>query len=287
MAATFFESRAAVRSVCQRPRPSSWHGCRVAEREVLQGGVANAGRSSGKATTCCGQRTRTPSWSTPSSGMSERPASTACPSRWALIPMGESGWCSSPVTWPCRRSGLVADRPGAGVGSRPAGPLPRRHQRFRGAGRDDLESGTGRAGGRQRGVPQRRVPGECRVPRRCRGRPVGFRLRGPGRPLYDVAAMARMCIPLDTPADALVWGWGPFDPFGRLRLVADSYGLSSGREELVHIIEESMTQGGEFVRRRVERHPMLQPRARKCPHVPAASGRRPGQLAPGRHVRRR
>lgn len=62
------------------------------------------GRSCGKATTCCGQRTRTPRWSTPCSGMSERPASTACPSQRASPPTGESGWCSSPVTRPCRRS---------------------------------------------------------------------------------------------------------------------------------------------------------------------------------------
>jgi len=82
---------------------------------------------------------------------------------------------------------------------------------------------------------------------------LDFDFAAPGRPLYDLAAMARMWVPLDTPADALVWGRGPFDPFGRLRLVADSYGLAPGREELVAIIEESMTHGGEFVRRRVQR----------------------------------
>ena len=82
---------------------------------------------------------------------------------------------------------------------------------------------------------------------------LDFDFAAPGRALYDLAAMARMCVPLDTPADALVWGRGPFDPFGRLRLVADSYGLPPGREDLVHIIEESMVLGGEFVRRRVER----------------------------------
>jgi thiamine kinase-like enzyme len=82
---------------------------------------------------------------------------------------------------------------------------------------------------------------------------LDFDFAAPGRVLYDLAAMARMCIPLDTPADALVWGRGPFDPFRRLRLVADSYGLAPGREELVAIIEKSMTHGGEFVRRRVER----------------------------------
>lgn len=54
----------------------------------------------------------------------------------------------------------------------------------------------------------------------------------PGRPLYDLGVMARMCIPLDTPEDAAVWGREPLDPIRRLRLVADSYGLPPGREEL-------------------------------------------------------
>lgn len=65
--------------------------------------------------------------------------------------------------------------------------------------------------------------------------------------------MARMCIPLDTPEDAAVWGRQSFDPFGRLRLVVDSYGLPPGREELVEIIERQMASGAAFVRRRVER----------------------------------
>jgi len=82
---------------------------------------------------------------------------------------------------------------------------------------------------------------------------LDFDFASPGRPLHDVAIMARMCIPLDTPEDAAVWGRQSFDPFGRLRLVADSYGLPPGREELVEIIERQMASGGAFVRRRVER----------------------------------
>ena len=61
-----------------------------------------------------------------------------------------------------------------------------------------------------------------------------------------------MCVPLDTSGDAKVWGREGFDPFRRLRLVADSYGLPPGREELVSVIEESMEQGAAFVRRCVE-----------------------------------
>ncbi len=82
---------------------------------------------------------------------------------------------------------------------------------------------------------------------------LDFDFAAPGRPLYDLAVMARMCVPLDTPDDAAVWGRGGLDPFHRLRIVADSYGLPPGREELVEIIEQGMGRGGEFVRHRVER----------------------------------
>lgn len=82
---------------------------------------------------------------------------------------------------------------------------------------------------------------------------LDFDFAAPGRPLYDLAVMARMCVPLDTPEDAAVWGRGPLDPIRRLRLVADSYGLPAGREGLVRIIEQQMAFGGEFVRRRVKR----------------------------------
>lgn len=81
---------------------------------------------------------------------------------------------------------------------------------------------------------------------------LDFDFAAPGRPLDDIASLARMCIPLDTPEDAAVWGWGPLDPFPRLRLVADSYGLPPGRKALVETIEHGMANLGTFVRRRVE-----------------------------------
>jgi aminoglycoside phosphotransferase (APT) family kinase protein len=82
---------------------------------------------------------------------------------------------------------------------------------------------------------------------------LDFDFAAPGRPLCDLGVMARMCVPLDTPEDAAVWGWGSPDPIRRLRLVADSYGLPPGREGLVRVIEQQLAAGGEFVRRRVER----------------------------------
>jgi hypothetical protein len=82
---------------------------------------------------------------------------------------------------------------------------------------------------------------------------LDFDFAAPGRPLYDLAVMSRLCIPLDTPEDAAVWGWRSVDPFRRLNLVADSYGVLPGREELVRVIGEGMDNVGDFVRRRVER----------------------------------
>lgn len=82
---------------------------------------------------------------------------------------------------------------------------------------------------------------------------LDFDFAAPGRPLYDLATMARMCIPLEAPEQAKVSGWRSPDPFRSLRLVADSYGLPPGHEELVLIIEHTMDRGIEFVRRRVDR----------------------------------
>ena len=82
---------------------------------------------------------------------------------------------------------------------------------------------------------------------------LDFDFVAPGRSLFDLAAMARMCVPLDTEEDAAVWGRGPVDPFRRLRILADAYGLPPGRGELVRIIGQMLANGGHFVRRRVER----------------------------------
>lgn len=82
---------------------------------------------------------------------------------------------------------------------------------------------------------------------------LDFDFVAPGRHLYDLAGLANMCVPLDTEQDAAVWGWGPVDPGRRLRVLADGYGLPPGREELVDVIEQRMSSGNDFVRRRVER----------------------------------
>ena len=79
----------------------------------------------------------------------------------------------------------------------------------------------------------------------------------PGRSAYDLAQMARTCVPVDDDADAARLGWAPpaapADRPARLRLVADACGLDgAGRRELVAVLADSIALGGEFVRRRVE-----------------------------------
>jgi len=75
----------------------------------------------------------------------------------------------------------------------------------------------------------------------------------PGRPVYDLAQFARMCIPVDDDLGAANLGFGAADRPARLRVVADEYGLDAGgRAGLVRVLGESIANGGEFVRRRVE-----------------------------------
>jgi hypothetical protein len=82
---------------------------------------------------------------------------------------------------------------------------------------------------------------------------VDFDFAAPGRAVYDLAQFARMCVPIDDDVNAGRLGWTPADLPGRLRLVADAYGLDAeGRSELIEVLDDSISRGGEFVRRRVE-----------------------------------
>ncbi len=82
---------------------------------------------------------------------------------------------------------------------------------------------------------------------------LDFDWAAPGRPVYDLAQLAKMCVPLDTPDDAARLGRVGLDPFRRLRLVADAYGLAPDRTAFVDVIEASLENGGAFVQRHVER----------------------------------
>lgn len=82
---------------------------------------------------------------------------------------------------------------------------------------------------------------------------LDFEFAAPGRPVWDVAALARMCVPIDTDDDAARTGRRGLDPFARLAVVADAYGLDPGeRVALLDALAVQVAQGGEFVRRRVE-----------------------------------
>ncbi|HEY1917276.1 MAG TPA: phosphotransferase [Streptosporangiaceae bacterium] len=82
---------------------------------------------------------------------------------------------------------------------------------------------------------------------------LDFDFAAPGRPVYDLAQFARLCVPIDDEINAARLGWEPADKPARLRLVADSYGLDLGsRRQLLEVMDASIARGGEFVRRRVE-----------------------------------
>jgi hypothetical protein len=82
---------------------------------------------------------------------------------------------------------------------------------------------------------------------------LDFDFAAPGRPTFDLAAFARMCVPIDDDLNAGRLGWGSVDRPARLRLVADAYGLDqTGRHELLEHLDRSMRGGGAFVQRRAE-----------------------------------
>jgi hypothetical protein len=88
------------------------------------------------------------------------------------------------------------------------------------------------------------------------GRAIGlldFDFAAPGRPIFDLAAFARMCVPIDDDMSASRLGFETVDRPLRLRLVADVYGLdASGRHELIEHLDRSMRDGRTFVQRRVD-----------------------------------
>lgn len=75
----------------------------------------------------------------------------------------------------------------------------------------------------------------------------------PGRATWDVAQLARMCVPVDDDVNAARLGWAPADRPARLRLTCDAAGFDlDERAEVLAALDHVIAQGGEFVRRRVE-----------------------------------
>jgi hypothetical protein len=80
---------------------------------------------------------------------------------------------------------------------------------------------------------------------------LDFDFAAPGRPIFDLASFARMCVPIDDDVSAGRVGFGPVDRPVRLRMVADTYGLDGdGRHELMGHLDRQMQNGGAFVQRR-------------------------------------
>ncbi|HEY1282512.1 MAG TPA: phosphotransferase [Acidimicrobiales bacterium] len=82
---------------------------------------------------------------------------------------------------------------------------------------------------------------------------LDFEFAAPGRPVYDLAHLARLCVPIEDEFDQARLGWRPADRPARLRLVADAYGLHvDGRAELLGAITDAIDRLEAAVRRRVE-----------------------------------
>ena len=81
---------------------------------------------------------------------------------------------------------------------------------------------------------------------------LDFDFAAPGRPVFDLAQFARMCVPIDDDLSAERLGWQQPRRPARLRLIADVYGVEGeGRSQLLGHLDHSMVEGGAFVQRRV------------------------------------
>lgn len=82
---------------------------------------------------------------------------------------------------------------------------------------------------------------------------IDFDCAAPGRPVYDLAQMARVCVPMDDEVDRARLGYRPADLPARLRLVADAYGLDgAGRAELLSTMDVALARIEAAVRRSVD-----------------------------------
>jgi hypothetical protein len=82
---------------------------------------------------------------------------------------------------------------------------------------------------------------------------LDFEFAAPGRPVYDLAQLARLWVPIDDDIDRDRLGWHPADQPARLRAVADAYGLDGeGRAELLVAIDDAIDRIEAAVRRSVD-----------------------------------
>lgn len=82
---------------------------------------------------------------------------------------------------------------------------------------------------------------------------IDFEFAAPGRPVYDLAHLARLCVPIEHEFDRSRMGWNPADGPARLRIVADAYGLDrAGRTELLAAMDDAIDQIEAAARRSLE-----------------------------------
>lgn len=82
---------------------------------------------------------------------------------------------------------------------------------------------------------------------------IDFEFAAPGRPTYDLAQLARLCVPIEDDFDQARIGWRPADRPARLRLVADAYGLDrDGRTELLDAMDDAIDRIEAAFRRSVD-----------------------------------
>lgn len=82
---------------------------------------------------------------------------------------------------------------------------------------------------------------------------VDFDYAAPGRPVWDLARFATMCVPVDDDIGAGRLGWAPADRPARLRLVADVYGLEArARREFLSILDVLVARSGQWVFSKVQ-----------------------------------
>jgi Ser/Thr protein kinase RdoA (MazF antagonist) len=81
---------------------------------------------------------------------------------------------------------------------------------------------------------------------------IDFDFAAPGRPVWDLAMTARYWVPLRDPESAAVSGLDHLDPFRRLRVLVDAYGLdAAARGGLVPVLEDATAVCRAFVAERV------------------------------------
>lgn len=85
---------------------------------------------------------------------------------------------------------------------------------------------------------------------------IDFEAAAPGRPVYDLAQLARLCVPIEDDLDQERMEWRAADRPARLRLVADTYGLDrDGRMQLLTAIDDALDRIEAAARRSIDTNP--------------------------------